>query len=393
MSAIPSFNAKELLDLGVKTSRSHVVSPIHGVEALVGQPESLEALNKLDQNAFNVLAVGRVVPNKGFDLMMTAFADAIDMGVVDFHLHLVGSHDPRLQSYIDLIGGILATRGVRQKFSFHGSLSSRDLATFYRHSDVFWTTSLHEGFCVPAIEAMAFGLPILSSRHAALPETCGDAAFYGSSSRDFAKKKLVNLLVDDEARHALGKRGRQRYEALYRGVTLKRRFLETIDEVVRLTEVRVPITSLDLEGEWFGLPNVEKLLDAAFGVYPCFWIGSLEGLDHQSDFIDWILTEGWSLSEGIVDYVRSQDFLTYAREIEVPNAASYISVGQRLVWKFHRRANARFDLRSVESVADYLRWYEREAKNLYFGSKATDNVALAPPHSMARRPEGSPGLT
>ena len=49
------------------------------------------------------------------------------------------------------------------------------LAAFYRAADVFVTMSEHEGFCIPLLEAMAFDVPIVARRHAAIPETLGRA--------------------------------------------------------------------------------------------------------------------------------------------------------------------------------------------------------------------------
>ena len=56
-----------------------------------------------------------------------------------------------------------------------GEASAADLATRYASSAAFVCTSDHEGFCVPVVEAMAFGLPVVALGTTAVPETVGDA--------------------------------------------------------------------------------------------------------------------------------------------------------------------------------------------------------------------------
>jgi glycosyltransferase involved in cell wall biosynthesis len=51
-----------------------------------------------------------------------------------------------------------------------------DLPDLYRAAALFALPSLHEGFGIPVLEAMACGTPVLASSVYALPEVCGDAA-------------------------------------------------------------------------------------------------------------------------------------------------------------------------------------------------------------------------
>ena len=61
------------------------------------------------------------------------------------------------------------------RFWFTGPVPNADLAAFYRHADVYISLSEHEGFCVPLLEAMAAGVPVLAYGAAAVPETMGGA--------------------------------------------------------------------------------------------------------------------------------------------------------------------------------------------------------------------------
>src|SRR5690606_4272593 len=58
---------------------------------------------------------------------------------------------------------------------FTGQVDDDTLVKHYQFADLFVTASLHEGFCIPVIEAMASGLPVIGAHTTALPETIGNA--------------------------------------------------------------------------------------------------------------------------------------------------------------------------------------------------------------------------
>lgn len=80
-------------------------------------------------------------------------------------------------------------------------VSDERLASLYRYAAVFVYPSLYEGFGFPPLEAMSVGCPALVSRSSALPEICGDAAFYfDPASVDNLAASLRRLLADDAFR-------------------------------------------------------------------------------------------------------------------------------------------------------------------------------------------------
>jgi glycosyltransferase involved in cell wall biosynthesis len=71
--------------------------------------------------------------------------------------------------------------------------------------------SLHEGFGLPALEAMAAGTPVLASRAGAMQEVCGDAALYcDAESEDDIARALLELAGDSALRTRLAAAGRAR---------------------------------------------------------------------------------------------------------------------------------------------------------------------------------------
>jgi alpha-1,3-rhamnosyl/mannosyltransferase len=83
------------------------------------------------------------------------------------------------------------------------------LACLYSGAALLVQPSLAEGFGLPPLEAMACGVPVLSSDAGSLPEVLGDAAVYRPPADPAAwAAAVLELLADGERRTALGARGR-----------------------------------------------------------------------------------------------------------------------------------------------------------------------------------------
>ena len=95
---------------------------------------------------------------------------------------------------------------------FYGQITDAELAAVYRRADLFVTASMHEGLCIPVLEAMAAGVPVLGRAVGALPDTVGDAGLLlpaGAGPEMFAE--AVGELLDDQGlRSRMAFRGRQR---------------------------------------------------------------------------------------------------------------------------------------------------------------------------------------
>jgi glycosyltransferase involved in cell wall biosynthesis len=69
---------------------------------------------------------------------------------------------------------MLASAGDRVQVT--GYVTTEQLTDYYRRASIFAFPSLDEGFGMPVLEAMAYGVPVIASNTSALPEVCGDAA-------------------------------------------------------------------------------------------------------------------------------------------------------------------------------------------------------------------------
>jgi glycosyltransferase involved in cell wall biosynthesis len=142
-----------------------------------------------------LLYVGRLAGNKRVPLLIEALEHLPD----SVHAVVIGDTSDVYALEAQRCRDRARELGVAGRLHLMDQLPDEDLAEAYRSADVFVMPSRHEGFCVPVIEAMACGLPVVASRAAALPETLGDAGltFVPDDAVDLARQVARVLKVED----------------------------------------------------------------------------------------------------------------------------------------------------------------------------------------------------
>lgn len=140
-----------------------------------------------------VLYVGSRAAYKNFPALLKAFSRQEHP---DLHLVVAGG-GPFRQEEVALIQSLR----LGKRMHHLPRVADAQLATLYRNATLFVYPSLYEGFGFPPLEAMSVGCPVLTSRRSALPEICGNAAFYFvPESVDDLAASLAQLLADEELR-------------------------------------------------------------------------------------------------------------------------------------------------------------------------------------------------
>ncbi|OQA42998.1 MAG: GDP-mannose-dependent alpha-(1-6)-phosphatidylinositol monomannoside mannosyltransferase [Chloroflexi bacterium ADurb.Bin325] len=173
------YNLRQLAQIsGAAADRLHAVPLPVDVSAFHPGPPAADLRRRYrPDDAPVLLYVGRMAPNKRIDLLVELLA------AVRRHprhpqpaarLLLVGDYDsaPAYRLVTEQAQARARALGVAEAIRFTGRV---DPADYYRLGSVYVTTSQHEGFCLPLIEAMASGVPVVASAGAAIPETVGDA--------------------------------------------------------------------------------------------------------------------------------------------------------------------------------------------------------------------------
>ena len=153
-----------------------------------------------------MLYVGTIEPRKNLTRLMSAFAEARRAGIAQ-HLVCVG---PYGWSSRDLAAHI-ERLGIEREVHFTGYLPFEHLPAIYSLGDFFVFPSLYEGFGLPVVEAMACGLPVITSNTSSLGEIAGDAAeTIDPIDLDAMVDAIVRLATDDDLRRARSGQGLQR---------------------------------------------------------------------------------------------------------------------------------------------------------------------------------------
>lgn len=148
----------------------------------------------------NLLFVGRIAPNKRIEDLIKAyyFYRRLDPGS---RLLVVGSAVD-MESYLAGCRKLAAELGVLDGVVFTGEVSQAELCTYYRLASVYLTLSEHEGFGVPLLEAMHFGVPVVAYAAAGVPGTMGEAGLLVAEKDLPTIAEVVHRLVTDRTLRA-----------------------------------------------------------------------------------------------------------------------------------------------------------------------------------------------
>jgi len=150
-----------------------------------------------------VLAVGTVEPRKDLPTLVAAF-DTVAGDDPYLRLVIAGADGWGASALADAIAASRhGDRVVRL-----GWVDDGDRAALLREAAVFAYPSLYEGFGLPPVEAMAAGVPVVTTRAGSLPEVCGDGAeLVPPRDADALAEAIGRLLTDPAHRAALVERG------------------------------------------------------------------------------------------------------------------------------------------------------------------------------------------
>lgn len=156
------------------------------------------------------LFIGTIEPRKNLIRLVEAYKKFVQSGGRDFDLVLAGKSGWKNEGIFEAIAAANQELGA-EKIKYLGFISNEQKAELYRQAFALILPSLHEGFGLPAAEALLFGLPLVLAGNSALPEIGGGAAVYvEAESVEAIFEALVKISVSQSLRDELASRAYQR---------------------------------------------------------------------------------------------------------------------------------------------------------------------------------------
>lgn len=196
--ATSAFTARRLADFGVSPARLTVIEP--GVDVLPLAPA--------DHEPPRLLCVATLIPRKGHELLVAALAR---LAALAWTCDCIGSttRDP---AHAARLATAIAAHGLDERLRLRGELAGEALRDAYRGADLFVLPSHYEGYGMVITEALAGGLPVLTTTGGALADTLppgaglavppGDVDALTDALRRLLQTPSLRLQLRDGARTA-----------------------------------------------------------------------------------------------------------------------------------------------------------------------------------------------
>jgi glycosyltransferase involved in cell wall biosynthesis len=195
--AVSEFTANQVHELlGVERTRIRVVP--HGAPPPWPLPRMEEKM---------ILSVGAIQLRKNTARLVEAFEALPD----EWRLVLAGA----ATGYgVEQILARIQTSRAKDRIRVTGYVSPEELERLYARAAIFAFPSLDEGFGIPVLEAMAHGVPVITSNRSALPEVAGDAALLvDPTDVDALAAALLKLANNEDCRERFSAAGRARAQS------------------------------------------------------------------------------------------------------------------------------------------------------------------------------------
>lgn len=222
--AVSEYNASELREAGFKNVC--VIPVLLEKKVATGNPRDAD----IEADGTRWLFVGRMVPNKSHhDLLVTldAYRKLYDPQAT---LTLLGSSLPGYEEAIRLL---IQQLDLQEAVEIKKDLSESEKKSEFQKADVYVSLSEHEGFGVPLLEAMSWGVPVVALDRAAVGETVGQGGLLLNDKQPTKVAAAINEVMNNQnTRETLIKSGYRR-SLDFSQKLIAGRYLETLNPLIK----------------------------------------------------------------------------------------------------------------------------------------------------------------
>lgn len=195
--AVSNNTKKDLIEVcGVSPERITVIH--NGVDPEVFKPMESGKVREQLAVKYNlepgyILYVGTLEPRKNITTLIKAFKILKKSRRLPHKLVIAGGKGWLYREIFQAVSEL----GLEQEVLFTGYISADELPLFYNGAGVFVYPSLYEGFGLPPLEAMACGIPVVTSDSSSLPEVVGDAGIMVNPTEVEALSDAIDRILSD----------------------------------------------------------------------------------------------------------------------------------------------------------------------------------------------------
>ena len=199
----PSNQSKADVIEELKVNEENVNVVLNGIDL-----DSFNRDERVEKKPYRIITTASAdVPLKGLKFLIEAMTEIIEE-IPEAHLMVLG----RAKEKGDIAKQI-SRLNLEEKISFRSGLSQSEVVSLYLSSHICVIPSLYEGFGFGAGEAMACGLPLISTQSGGLKEVIGqEAVIIEAASSEAIIKAVKDLFSNKEKQLALSRAGRKRME-------------------------------------------------------------------------------------------------------------------------------------------------------------------------------------
>ena len=191
---VSEFSKEEIVKTLKYSSSKIVVTPL-------ASRFSIDKQNKINTSKKYILHLGGMHLNKNVPRLLEAFSKI------------------KQETSLYLVGNTIGLKEINKAYStienikIIGFLDDKELKELIKGASIFIYPSLYEGFGLPILEAMALGVPVITSNRTSMPEVAGDAALYVNPENvEEIAEAISRLLQDDALRASLIEKGYKRVQ-------------------------------------------------------------------------------------------------------------------------------------------------------------------------------------
>jgi glycosyltransferase involved in cell wall biosynthesis/radical SAM superfamily enzyme YgiQ (UPF0313 family) len=192
----------------------------------ISNVEEYRIKNKLPSKM--ILNVGTLEPRKNVIALMKAFKKLKENGFDDYKLVIAGEKGWLYEQIFEEV----EHSDLEKEILFLGVARDEDLPLLYNCAEIFVYPSLYEGFGLPPLEAMACGIPVITSNTSSLPEVIGNAGIMvDPNDGNSLSEAMLKVLKDEDLRCRMSKNGLKRAK-LFSWEKVAKEILKIYDDVL-----------------------------------------------------------------------------------------------------------------------------------------------------------------